>query len=47
MLNSYVLTSLLAPITGAVISGIFGRFLGRRGSILITTNGLLLAFLVS
>jgi NADH:ubiquinone oxidoreductase subunit 5 (subunit L)/multisubunit Na+/H+ antiporter MnhA subunit len=38
---------LFFPILGAFISGIFGRFIGRTGSIIITTTCLFFSFLIS
>ena len=38
---------ILLPLLGSVLAGLFGRFLGRRGSVLITVTFLLLTFLCS
>jgi NADH-ubiquinone oxidoreductase chain 5 len=35
------------PLVGSLISGLFGRFLGRQGSIILTTSCLFLSFLTS
>lgn len=38
---------ILLPLLGSVFAGLFGRSLGRRGSVLITVSFLLLTFLLS
>jgi len=38
---------LFFPILGSLITGIFGRFLGRQGSIILTTTCLFLSFLTA
>ena len=35
------------PLLGSLITGVFGRFLGRQGSIILTTSCLFLSFLIS
>jgi NADH-quinone oxidoreductase subunit L len=35
------------PIFGALIAGFFGRFVGRYGSIIISTSCMFLSFLTS
>jgi len=47
ILSFNILIPLMSPIIGAVTVGLFGRFLGRRGSIFIATSGLGIAFLAS
>jgi hypothetical protein len=42
-----MLISLLAPIFGTSIVGLFGRLFGRRGSMIITTSGLGISFFYS
>ena len=37
----------LAPLGGAIVAGLFGRSVGRRGSHVITIAGVLLAFILS
>lgn len=40
-------TILFLPAIGAAISGLCGKFIGSKGSVLITTGGVLLSFLFS
>ena len=42
-----MLISLLAPVLGTSIAGLFGRLFGRRGSMVITTSGLGISFIYS
>lgn len=35
------------PLLGALITGVFGRFLGRFGSIIVTTSCLFLSFITA
>ncbi|MFZ5551122.1 MAG: NADH-quinone oxidoreductase subunit L [Pseudomonadota bacterium] len=45
--QNLLLTVPLAPLAGAVIAGLFGKAVGRRGAHLITILGVLIAFIVS
>ena len=38
---------ILLPLLGSVFAGLFGRFLGHRGSVVITVSFLLLSFFCS
>ena len=45
--QSLLLTVPLAPLAGAVIAGLFGKTVGRRGAHAVTILGVLIAFIVS
>jgi len=41
------LIALFIPMCGCILSGLFGSYFGRRGSVLITSTSLLLAVLLA
>ena len=43
----FLLAVPLAPLAGAILAGLFGRALGRRGSHAVTILGVLIAFILS
>ena len=45
--SSLLLAVPLAPLAGAVVAGLFGRQVGRRGAHLVTILGVLVSFLIS
>lgn len=45
--QNLLLTVPLAPLAGAVLAGLFGKAIGRRGAHLVTILGVLVAFVIS
>jgi NADH-quinone oxidoreductase subunit L len=45
--QNLLLTVPLAPLAGAVVAGLFGKAVGRRGAHIVTILGVLIAFIVS
>ncbi len=37
----------LAPLAGAIVAGLFGKQVGRRGAHIVTILGVLIAFILS
>ena len=44
---SLLLAVPMAPLVGAIVAGLFGKQVGRRGAHTITILGVLIAFLLS
>ena len=47
LVRQLCLTALLAPLTGALIAGFFGKIIGKRASHTITIIGIAIAFICS
>jgi NADH-quinone oxidoreductase subunit L len=45
--QNLLLTVPLAPLVGAIVAGLFGKAVGRRGSHIVTILGVLIAFVIS
>lgn len=45
--QSTLLTIALAPLAGAIVAGLFGRAVGRRGAHMVTILGVLISFVLS
>ena len=45
--QNLLLTIALAPLVGAVVAGLFGKTVGRRGAHLVTILGVLVSFIGS
>ena len=45
--QNLLLTVALAPLVGAVVAGLFGKAVGRRGAHLVTILGVLVSFIGS
>ena len=45
--QSTLLTVALAPLAGAIVAGLFGKWVGRRGAHMVTILGVLVSFILS